>query len=623
MVHPKLILTRRKMGRLLILLVIVLMLILPLRVGVAGYQTYRTLDQLAREVRQVQEPAALSNLQPHVQQLRANLAHLQQTLFPLMPLLRQLTFLPRYGPLLAQVDDLVAVGEQGIAIAEEAIELIHTSALEPTLRGSAAWVAVGPVVAPLADELQALEDRVAVLPIEQSSGQARNLLANLYGASQLATLAVQLGEEWPKLLGVVRPATYLVLVQNNHELRATGGFISALAPIIFVNGQMQPVEFVDSYEIFSYDLAYPPSPPAMRTYMGIELLTLRDANWSPHLPSAATLIRTLYQQHSGLAVDGVVTVDMDAVRWLLPAFGHLTLPDSTFAITQENVEQALVQLWNTPFDASASSRASTSATASTSNTAGQGNWWEQRKDFIGQLTSAAFSRLRQNSFNPLALVGGVAEGLDRRAIQAWLFDPAAQLPLIERGWDGGLHPELGADFLSVVDSNLGYNKANAIVTRAVDYQLDWPDDSSMGAEVTLTLTYTHPIDRTDPVCKAVSYYGARYEDMIARCYFNYSRVYVPGGSELLSVEGWLGSTVSSERAEQGTQQFAGYFVLNPGTSHVVILHYRLPANLRPEEYQLIVQRQSGTDPLPVYLHSADAEWRTTLNVGRLEWQPSP
>jgi hypothetical protein len=290
-------------------------------------------------------------------------------------------------------------------------------------------------------------------------------------------------------------------------------------------------------------------------------------------------------------------------------------------ITQANVEQALVQLWNDPANSPDPGAPTREATIEDRGATVEGDWWSQRKDFIGQLAQATFVRIQQKAVDPAALAAGIVQALDRRAVQARLFNPVGQTILNEQGWDGALHPLPNADFLAVVDTNMGYNKVDAVLTRALDYQIAWPDDAALGAEATLTLTYSHPVKVSDPICRAESYYGARYEDMMARCYFNYSRVYVPVGSELLSAQGWIDATITSRRAEQGTQQFAGYFVLNPGTQHRVTLRYRLPPTLRPANYQLMVQRQAGTGPLALHLQRGDAQFETSMVQGQLIWSP--
>ena len=170
----------------------------------------------------------------------------------------------------------------------------------------------------------------------------------LSSANRLLNTAVALEPQWEWLLGLDAPRRYLVLVQNNHELRATGGFLSAFGTVVVDQGQIADLAFVDSYDLFSTAHEYPPAPAPMQEYMGIQLLTPRDGNWSPDLPTAAETIRKLYTQETGQAVDGIITVDLDAVRHLVKALGSVQVEGVPTPITAENVEQELVQLWEQP-----------------------------------------------------------------------------------------------------------------------------------------------------------------------------------------------------------------------------------------------------------------------------------
>ncbi len=250
-----------------------------------------------------------------------------------------------------------------------------------------------------------------------------------------------------------------------------------------------------------------------------------------------------------------------------------------------------------------------------------GEWFQQRKDFIPAIASAAMGRLQQGDIDYLKLAAAVQGALDERSVQAWLGNDEAQAVLADLGWDGRLDPEPGADFLAVVDTNLGYNKVDAAMERALSYQVSWPDDA-VSAVATLTMTYTHPVNGDDPTCDPSPRYGEKYADMIARCYFDYVRVYAPAGSRLIDVEGLIEETVISQRAERNTQQFAGFFTLQPGYRHSVTFVYELPAGIEPDDYRLLLQRQSGTDALPITLEiGGDDPYATTLESGRFVWPP--
>ncbi|MBK8046944.1 MAG: DUF4012 domain-containing protein [Anaerolineales bacterium] len=73
----------------------------------------------------------------------------------------------------------------------------------------------------------------------------------------IGAAAAKLGPHAPWLLGMDAPRTYLILVQNNHELRATGGFIAAIGTVSVDQGKITSFDFVDSYDLYSTTSTYP------------------------------------------------------------------------------------------------------------------------------------------------------------------------------------------------------------------------------------------------------------------------------------------------------------------------------------------------------------------------------
>ena len=583
-----------------------LLLYQPLLAGFAVARCGMAAWQVRAALRAVDTAPDLSTLEPNLRHLATVLGDLHTILARMSPVLDRTGFVPWVGSTLSAADDLAGVAEQATTLAANGLQLVApvlaTSAVDP-----AALAAIGGRVSTLADELARLNVAVGELAARPLPGALAEQVQSGQAAVRLAQAAVDLGPAWGRLLGIDKPATYLILVQNNHELRATGGFISAVGAATVVDGAVSDLSFVDSYAIYQDGLAYPPAPAPMREFMGIELLLLRDANWSPDLPTAARVAATLYRQHTGLVVDGVVTVDLDGVRRLLEGFGSLHLPGRDLPITPNNVETELVQLWNRPVPV-----------ADGETTSEADDWWSQRKNFIDDLAQVATERLARRDVAWAALAHGVWSALEERGVQVWLSDPAAEDVIRAYGWDGGLHPESGADFLAIVDTNMGYNKVNAVIQRDVTYTVSWPDPAGPG-HAELTITYRHPLPDADPTCRPEPHYGLRYEDMMARCYFDYLRVYVPAGSTLLETSGLLEATVSSQPGERGTQQFAGYFVQRPSTQHQVRLRYTLPPALRPDTYRLAVQRQAGTDPLPLTLQVGDATDTLLIPQGAATW----
>jgi hypothetical protein len=229
------------------------------------------------------------------------------------------------------------------------------------------------------------------------------------------------------------------------------------------------------------------------------------------------------------------------------------------------------------------------------------------------MVAAAMAKLQGGDLDPVALAKALYEMLDGRHLQIAIDDPDLAALLREQRWDGALQPPSGGDYLAVVDTNVGYNKANAAVQPRIDYRVA-PDGTGLIA--TLTLTYTHsarPLASGMP-CDRTPRYGDSYDELTARCYWDYLRVFTPAGSQLSSVTGLEGPKV--ERGEGNTTVFTGEFVLKPGESHEVVLRYRLPNSVATEPYRLYLRKQAGTIAPPLRVQTGACLWQTDLGRDR-------
>jgi len=162
---------------------------------------------------------------------------------------------------------------------------------------------------------------------------------------------------------------------------------------------------------------------------------------------------------------------------------------------------------------------------------------------------------------------------------------------------------------------------DAVLQRSVSYTVTWPDGADKPALAEAAITYVHPLEVPGHVCDHRPRYGDNYDDMTRRCYFNYVRLYVPAGSELVSAEGVDPASVSAGPGENGTQALAGYFEMLPGAQHTVRFRYRLPPEITPEGYALLVRRQSGAGPLPLRVDVNGQAAETTVTAGNWLWSP--
>lgn len=552
---------------------------------------------------------AVPVLREDLVKLEAQLRGAQQSARPFLWLAPKLGWLPRYGADVAAAPALLEMAVQVSAAGRGAVDALMP-ALEVVSAG-ASTAALPQVVS----ALQAAAPQLAVAEAELATAIAlrqgitgplhprlEGLLAKVDPLLPLAQAGLQASQAAPGLLGVDGPRAYLILAQNNHELRATGGFISGAGVVRIAEGRIVDLKLTDSYAVDDLSQPHPNPPQPLAEQMGAQMLLLRDSNWAPDFPQTAAVARALYAQDQGVTTDGAIALDLEAVRLLVGAMGPLQVPGINEPVTGDNAIEWMQRAWQAP-----------PTTESTIQDANQAEWFQKRKDFMGELVAAALAKLESGGdLDATALGRGLIAMLEGRHLQIAVDDPTLAKVLAERGWDGGLRPQAGADFLALIDSNVGFNKANAAVRQQIAYRVEATDG---GLVATLTLTYTHSAaSGSEEVCDRSPRYGDSYDEMIRRCYWSYLRVYVPGGSELLDATGL--ARVNTEPGERNTTVFAGDFVLRPSEQLIVTLHYRLPADLPAAPYRLFVRKQAGTLAPSLVVEAQGCRWESDLAQDR-------
>ncbi|MCX8066775.1 MAG: DUF4012 domain-containing protein [Anaerolineae bacterium] len=433
----------------------------------------------------------------------------------------------------------------------------------------------------------------------------------------------------PDLLGADGPRTYLILAQNEDELRPTGGFLTGVGEVRLQNGRLVSMTFRDSYAADDFSLPYPDPPEPLRRYMGIDLWVLRDSNWSPDFPTAARQAVALYRPGYKVSVDGVIALDQYALQELVGVLGPLTVEGET--VTRETLIPYIRQAWAPKEEGMTR------------------EWWRKRKSFMGVLAQSAWDHLQSGAVDARTLARTLLRLLEEKHLLVYLSNPQAQALLAKQNWDGALRWGPG-DFLMVVDANVGYNKASAKVQESITYEVDlgrWPP------RATLTLIYTHTAPAGYPCIPEIRY-DPVYEQMMDRCLWDYVRVYIPQGSRLLdatqiAVPGealWSGEPESGEVTERPATEgpflsLETLLLLPPGTVQTRSFIWELPAKVVSWEggvgtYTLRVQKQAGTrghslrvrvrlpggvalissDPVPVMVQDSVVVYETRLDRDR-------
>ena len=584
---------------------VLLLLAAALWVGYHAVQTVRYGRALMGHLTEAQSLASqdaaqmsLTQINALVQGAYADALAFQAAARPFLALAPYLGWLPKVGGDVQAAPLLVEAGvEAAAAVAiplERLAPLGHTlerASSDPGARQQAllALAQARPDIEQARTHLQrALATRQGI-DTQRLSPRVAKWVTRADAALQGLGLALDGSLILPELLGVNGPRYYLILTQNADEIRPTGGFISAAGLLSVEAGRITSLTFEDSYAIDDLQgHAYPDPPAPLLTYMRSELWLFRDSNWSPDFPTSARQAAEFYRMGRGVEVDGVIALDQRAVQLIVTALEPLPpLPGSSQPITGEMVIDLM--------------RESRSADVP---------WW-QRKDFIAQIAAALYTRIEQglSRGDILSLAGALDTALRQRHVLIYLRDPQAHAMVAARHWDGALRPNDG-DYLMVVDANLGFNKANALVEEAIQYNVNLSDPTRPQADVQITYHH-HAQSQERPCVMRVPVLGS-YAEMAAGCYWDYVRVLAPQGSRLLwatrhplpagqLISGQPASGEAETLAEPGgggKTAFGKFLVVPSGERLDSGFSYMLPASVVQRDgdvmrYRLLVQKQPG------------------------------
>jgi hypothetical protein len=447
---------------------------------------------------------------------------------------------------------------------------------------------------------QAITARSHLAP-DSLSPQVRDLIIN--DVDPLIALmqdGLTVAVEFPRLMGATGegPKTYLLLVQNEDELRPTGGFITAAGTLLVKDGGISSLNFQGSEYFDNWDKPYPVAPWQLRQYMNSRVLIFRDANWFTNYPTAALYAEYLYSYTNAHSVDGVIAFDQQMLVDVLGVTGPIEVEGVPYLIDAGNVVSYMRD-----------------AKVPTAEDIASPGW--NNKIFINKLTRALIAKIFSRSVQWEQFSTMLLQALDEHHLLVQLDSPTMTHLLSRYHWDGAVRPEAG-DFLMVVDSNIGFNKTNAVVESSFSYDVDLTRPLSP----TASLIVFHKNNAAEIVfCKHWGKVRAEGEQKypITDCYWNYLRVYMKEGTKLLDAtpqsvpDNWMilkqenpGQVDILEEEIDGIQAFGTLQVLLGGQSLSTSFQFALPADiLRVESgsgqtaYHLKIQKQPGTSAVPI------------------------
>ncbi len=398
------------------------------------------------------------------------------------------------------------------------------------------------------------EDRFRpFLPMLQTAKEHRAELA------AGAELGPRLADLAGRMLGGDRARTYLLVGQNNDEIRATGGFIGTLGLLTLAEGRVAATDVRSSYLWDRPDRPKPPAPQPLQQYMNFGGWYLRDANWWIDFRRTAAQLLLMWEREQGNAagIDGVVAIDRVALDELLDAVGGVDVPELGGHVTSSTVGDAL--------DERRRSREALQSYA---------DYHLVKTQALSALHGALMKKVTAaRGSELLKVVEALGRAADEKHVLVWFRDNDLQALAYQRGWDGHLDTGTG-DFTGVVDSSISYGKVSPYIDRKVEYHRR-PDGTAL---VQLTYTNRFQVDPGAPWDPLIDGTWWDWKASVFRrdqgTWLDYARVLAPMGSRLVSADGW--DDAPSTSAEEPVTVFGAPLLVRPGETRTATLVYSDP-----------------------------------------------
>lgn len=213
-----------------------------------------------------------------------------------------------------------------------------------------------PTVASAAYAVRASADRLDQI---QTSGLVREVADPLASVrKQLRSVtsdldsAANASQVIPGMLGAEGPRHYLLMIQNNAEVRASGGIPGALAVLSFDKGKLSLGAHSSAGEVGTMSPPLAVDPEQRHIYSGRMGKFLQDVNLTPDFPTAAVAAQAMWERKTGQRLDGVISIDPTALSYILRATGPVEIANPELLalarnglpreLTAENVVRTLL-----------------------------------------------------------------------------------------------------------------------------------------------------------------------------------------------------------------------------------------------------------------------------------------
>lgn len=430
-----------------------------------------------------------------------------------------------------------------IALADGGVDL------QPFRESEASFPLVTAAFAKARSQIDSIDTADLLPPVADSVSEVGAFLDD-------ATSLLGVAEKYlPTLLdvaGAQAPKQYLVIFQNNAEVRATGGNPAAS---IVVRADQGRVQILDQANSITFDAAgdagrrFTDLPPeTLGLYPSTFALFSQDFTMTPDFPTTARLFQDLWQQTEGEQFDGVISIDPVVLSHMLSVTGPVSYDD--LQLTADNAVQVLLSDAYERFPTGEDSDA-----------------------FFSAITQGFFQYLTTSRWDPTQMLEALKASAQEQRLLLNFRDDSAQALVKELGLTGALRSD-------TVDSTQVGTYLNDYSVGKLEYHLRQSVTATCDAAartLTTTTSLTNEIPTTITSRYTLGARNARFgypaDAMMIDVLF-----FAPPGAQILTTEPAVGDVAQFDRSgsENGNSALSRLVVVPRGETRTVSSTIRLP-----------------------------------------------
>ncbi len=431
-------------------------------------------------------------------------------------------------------------------------------------------------------EIKSASDKMSKIDVDSLPVEVRaRVLMAQQRVGEISTLLNDISTQFPailKLLGDRHPHRYLILLQNNHEVRPTGGFIGSYAIVDVNDGYIENIAVEDVYDLESNNGKIIEPPDEIKPLTGN--WTFRDSNYSYDFPTSAQKARWFLETEGGPTVDTVIAINQGLLKDMLDITGPVQV-GGFGKLDSENYNILLSYII-------------------------EGKIWGAEdpkhilKIFIPAFKEAILKEEKLGQIGPK-----IYKAIIQKHIMMYSSDSEVQEFFDAFGLSGRAHESAeNEDYLAVINTSVSGTKSDQFIEEKISHETHIAKYGNIVDE--LKITHTHQWDdavylQWEAILKkyglSLTQVPPHIVDVLGRGRNKVKmRIYVPADTLLLDSSDPSVELMYDKDLKKS--YFAATMEVNAGESKELQIKYQLPFTLNfhsfPAAYKIVIEKQPGS-----------------------------